>query len=456
MARFNRTAISRRTVLRGMMAGGASVAVPLPRLGGMLNSNGTAFAAGGALPVRFGTWFFGNGIIPSRWVPTKTGVGSEWTLSEQLSPLLEVKPWISVVTGLNIKGPDISAHQSHPVQVLTGGNTGGGIVQLPTIDQQVAAALPKAATFPSGLHVGICSTGGGTGQGINLSYSGPSAPNPPNLSPTKLFMQLVQYASTGGGGTPKPADPELLRRRMVLDAVAEDAKALRTRLGVDDRQRLDRHLSGVQQLQAQITQIEMPRMTGTIVDPDKAYAKRGADGSVTRLRCQAFADLLVFALAGDLTRVFSFAFTSPACHGQYGDCGLSGSFHEDYGHRNSPRGYASATEGFNTGIKFTLSCLTDMLVKMRDTPDGAGNLLDNSAIFTSSCVSESSTHSGVDFPILISGKAGGKLRGDIHFRQVGENVSKAGFTLMQAMGTNVTSFGKTDGLVSSGIPDLLA
>src|SRR5260221_4343167 len=107
MARSSRTVISRRMVLRGMLGGGAAVAVPLPRLGGMLNGNGTAYAAGGALPVRFGTWFFGNGIIPSRWVPARTGVGNDWTLSEELEPLIEVKPYISVVTGLNMQNADI-------------------------------------------------------------------------------------------------------------------------------------------------------------------------------------------------------------------------------------------------------------------------------------------------------------------------------------------------------------
>src|SRR5882724_4808056 len=118
MSRSSRSMISRRTVLRGMLAGG--VAVPLPRLCGMLNNNGTAYAAGGALPVRFGTWFFGNGIIPSRWVPNLVGAGDEWKLSEQLEPLIDVKPYISVVTGLNMKSADTAAHQSHPIQALTG------------------------------------------------------------------------------------------------------------------------------------------------------------------------------------------------------------------------------------------------------------------------------------------------------------------------------------------------
>src|SRR5881394_3003855 len=88
-----RTVLPRRIFLRGMLAGGVSVAVPVPRLIGMLNDNGTAYAAGGALPVRFGTWFFGNRIIPELWVPTNTGVGDNWTLSDELAPLQDVKPW---------------------------------------------------------------------------------------------------------------------------------------------------------------------------------------------------------------------------------------------------------------------------------------------------------------------------------------------------------------------------
>src|SRR5260370_7410154 len=95
---ISRYVISRRTVLRGMLAGGVSVTVPLPRLCAMLNGNGTAYAAGTALPVRFGVWFFGNGIITERWSPAATGSGANWTLSEHPAPLAEAKPWLSVVT----------------------------------------------------------------------------------------------------------------------------------------------------------------------------------------------------------------------------------------------------------------------------------------------------------------------------------------------------------------------
>jgi hypothetical protein len=452
MARSNRTIISRRAVLRGVVGGGLAVTVPLPRLAGMLNDNGTAYAAGGALPVRFGSWFFGNGIIPSRWVPPKTGVGASWELSEQLSPLQVVKPYISVITGLTIKGPDISPHVAMPVQALTAAQTGSGRVQLPTIDQVAAAITNTSTLYPKGIHVGM-STAGGT---MGISFSGPNAPNPPELSPAALFQALLKYASTGTGMA-APPNPSLLRRRMVLDSIAEESKALRARLGVEDQNRLDQHLSGLHQLQNQLVAAGTPRMTGTIVDPDKAYPSRGTDGSnITRMRGQAFSDLLVFAMAADLTRVFSYQFSSPSNQSQYTDCGLPGAFHEDYGHRTSPKGVQAATEGFNTGIKFTMACLADTLTRMRNTPDGAGNLLDNSVVYTTSCVAESQSHGGTDYPIVVSGKAGGKLKGDTHVRLVGENVSRVGLTLLTAVGSKATSWGMGDSMATTGVPELLA
>jgi hypothetical protein len=201
----------------------------------------------------------------------------------------------------------------------------------------------------------------------------------------------------------------------------------------------------------------MPVVTGPIPDPDKLYANRGTDGSISRARHQAFADLLVFAMASDITRVFSVMFTAPACHGNYADCGLApSSFHEDYGHRTSKDGVSAATKGFNTGVKFAMSNLADLLTRMKDTPDGAGNLLDNSAVYSTSCVSESQTHSGLDYPLLVAGKAGGKLKSDQHVRLLDENVSKVPFSLLSAFGANPPSFGDSEGKVTSGVAELLA
>jgi hypothetical protein len=44
----------------------------------------------------------------------------------------------------------------------------------------------------------------------------------------------------------------------------------------------------------------------------------------------------------------------------------------------------------------------------------------------------------------------------IHYRAPGENVSKLGFTLLKAFGVPATSFGSDEGLVTQGLPALLA
>jgi hypothetical protein len=451
---MGRRSLSRRTVMKGMLAGGVAVSVPLPRLAGMLNDNGTAYAQGEPLPLRFGTWFFGNGIIPERWVPSSTGRGDAWQLSEQLAPLTQVKPWLTVLSGLSVKVPNSSAHASHPCAALTGAQTGSGQVRLPSIDQLTAPIIKGDTVFPSGIHVGVSNSTGGTALGMAISYRGPSAANPPKFGPAALYQELLGFTTDGGPG---PVDPELAFRKSVLDAVAEDAASLRQRLGMEDQQRLDQHLQGLSELQGQIARQAMPIATGPAPDPDERYPDRGADGSISRARGQAFADLLVFAMATDLTRVFSYMFSSPASHGNYADCGLdNSSFHEDYGHRLSRSGLTEATKGFNTGVKYAMSNLADLLSKMKEVPDGDGTLLDNSCIYVTSCTSESQTHSGTDYPLLVAGKAGGKVVTDQHVRLLGENVSKVPFTLLNAFGGAADSFGEAEGEVTSGVAELLA
>ena len=452
MARSTRSILPRRTFLRGLMLGGVSVAVPLPRLFGMLNGNGTAYADGALLPLRFGTWFFGNGIIPDRWVPRATGTGDAWQLSEQLAPLQAVKSHLSVLSGFSIKISNNAPHASMPAAALSGAQVGGNSTQLPTIDQVIGKVINAPdTTYPQGLHVGISNVSGATSLGLAISYAGANSANPPEFSPAALFGRLLKFTNTGG--MPSAPDPELLRRKQVLDAVAEDAKALRMRLGSDDQKRLDQHLDGLAQLQLQITKQQDPKVMKPIVDPDKAYPKRGGDGSITRQRGQAFSDLLVFAMSADLTRVFSYMFTCPACHGHYDDCGLDPTtFHEDFGHRSSSKGAAYATVGFNTGVKFAMSNLADTLVRMKETPDGAGNLLDSCAIMATTDTSDGRLHNLSDYPILVAGKAGGFLKyPGIHYRSPSgdENTSVVLLSMLRAVGTNLNQVGAAEGLVTT-------
>ena len=53
--------LNRRAALRGMI-GGSLVMVGLPTLEAMLNTHGTAYAGGGALPLRFISFYWADGI----------------------------------------------------------------------------------------------------------------------------------------------------------------------------------------------------------------------------------------------------------------------------------------------------------------------------------------------------------------------------------------------------------
>ncbi len=438
-------------MLRGVLAAGATVALPLPRLAGMLDGNGLAYADGQKLPVRFGTWFFGNGIIPSRWNPKNVGVGADWALSEALAPLLAVKPWLSVISGMQNKVPGLYAHKSYPAGALTGAQAmAAGDVQLPSIDQLIAKLNPATA-FPSGLHAGLCNTTGAGALDLCCSFNGPNQPNPPDYSPTSLFSKLTQFSTNT-----RATDPSLLRRKRILDAVNEDAKALRTRLGAEDKSRLDRHLTGVDELQQRLVSLAAPHVCGDVTDPKVAYPDRGDDGVITKARNQAFAELLVFAMSCDVTRVFTYLFSSAACHGSYADAGLDNvTFHEDYGHRKSPRGSEMATEGFQQGVTYTMARLAELLERMKNTPDVTGTLLDNSAIYITSCVADSINHGNTDFPLLLAGKAGGAFKGDVHVRGNDDSVSRVPFTVLKALGGTATSFGLDEGRVETGVPELL-
>jgi hypothetical protein len=460
-----------------MLAGGIAVAIPLPRLAGMLNDNGTAYASGEALPLRYGTWFFGNGINPPEWVPATTGVGSEWTLSPALTPLQPVKSYLQVITGMTNKIPPDPAHKGRPAAALTGANAGGTDVQLPSIDQVLAPILNAGTmpAIPNGIHVGISSTSGAGALDLRVSFRGPNASNPPEYDPANIYKQLVMF---GGSKTPpdpmKPAgpDPALARRKRALDAVLDSAASLRARLGKADQVRLDQHLEGVHQIENQIAILSsMPTGPTTtnamLVDPATAYPNMGKVGSITKLRSSAMSDLIVFALATDLTRVFSFMFTCSACHGDYSDAGLDPvTFHEDYGHRKSPKGADYATKGFLTGVQYAMTNLNNTLAAMMNCTDGAGNLLDNSVVYTTSCTSESQTHSGNDYPLLVAGKAGGKLKTDQHLRMVsdppgptgapnGDNSSKVPYTVMTALGRPEGPWGMGDSQVSTVLPGML-
>jgi hypothetical protein len=146
--------------------------------------------------------------------------------------------------------------------------------------------------------------------------------------------------------------------------------------------------------------------------------------------------------------VFSFLFSYPAAHIYFRHLGLTADFHDDLCHKE-PGDQPSV----NKGVVYTMACFAAFLEKLQAIPDGAGTLLDRACIYATSCVSVGKTHSIDDYPILIAGKAGGALRGNLHYRSTTkDNPSKVLLTMANAMGANLKQIGLGGGLASDELP----
>lgn len=442
--------LSRRSMIRGLVAGGGALSVPLPLLDIMLNNNGNAFAQGAAMPRRYCTWFFGNGILPPRWIPS--AVGTTWNLSEQLAPLMNVKDSLTVVTGLRrMLGGE--PHQGGSAAATTGGPVQMASAVLPSIDQIVADAISEGTTYRS-LEIGVSNaTPNGPCNTLHtVSHRGLRAPLYPEFNPRTVFTRLFST------GTPAPGNPgaaALMRlnqaKKSVLDAVVADANELKTSLGASDQQRLVQHLDGIRQLE---TRLQMMPPTITCTPPASPAVGQDTMSQAPAEVNAVQADMLAIAFACNMTKVATFTWTLPAAHAYFRQLGadMNADFHDTICHTDP--GDATTMPRYHKGVLHTMASLAYFLGKLKSMPEGAGNVLDNSLVYVTSCTSWGKPHGADEWPVLLAGKAGGALKGNLHLRAPGENLSKVLFSIAKIMGSNVTTLGRDQGLVTSGLAGL--
>lgn len=457
---MTKKALKRRTLLRGLLAGGAAVTVPLPLLDAMLNGNGTALALSGA-PVSplYVTWFFGNGSLPGRWKPSTTGTGSSWQLSPQLEPLAGVKSHLTVISGLEAKA--VVSGVEHPTgsaAATTGAGLAGDAVRLPSIDQVIADLIAEGTPYRS-LEVGVTpATPNGNQHSLHsVSHNGPNARNNPEFDPKAVFSRLFM----GGVNTPdQAATDEAARlarvRASVLDAIREDGARLQSRLGASDRERLEQHLDGIRAIEQRLAATPSNgEQTGcnSVAEPTAGRDTRSEAPPEVNT---AMAELTTLALSCELTRVASFMFSLPAAHVYYRHLAqdMNDDFHDTICHGDA--GDQSNQPRVDTGVLYAMRCLNEFLTKLSETPHGAGTLLDGSLVYVTSDTAWGKTHTREEWPVLFAGKAGGRLRGDEHHSFPGENLSAALLTAAQIMGSTATEFGLDAGRVTASLAGIQA
>ena len=457
--------ISRRFALRGALCG-VGVSLWLPVLDVMCNDHGTAFAQGGALPTSFGVFYWGNGIHHNYWVPDTVGSGDAWQLSSHLEAFAGVKDYLTLVSGTQMLDGVFKGHGWGVCYVLAGGDSYHADVTSdidshpvsfetdestqfdPTVDQIVADAIGQDTPFASietgilpykGLNMGTVS--------LAIAHRGPYDYLPPERDPAKLFDRLfgnIPGGSPPPGDGPTPSDITNQLRRSVLDAVLEDAKRLDQQLGAADSMRLERHMESIRAIEQ--------RIPSPGDNPPPASCQVPADpGTIEELteRSQTLNRLIATALSCNLTRVYSHLWSGARDDNTYPVVGVNAD------HHGQTHGNDAAQEQAATIEKYIFDQYADLATVMRDTPIGAGNLLDQTLIYGITEVSNPKNHVHVDYPITLMGRAGGMLRGNLHHQAQGQKVTEVVLTLMQVMGVDIDNWGTWDN-TSSIMSEILA
>lgn len=450
--------MDRRTVLRGVLATGAAVTIPLPLLECMLNEHGTALAQDTPLSPLYVTWFFGNGTLPGRWKPASTGAGAGWQLSPQLEPLAGVKSHLTVISGLENRL--VTGGVEHPTGsagATTGAPIDGNAVRAPSIDQIVAGVISAGAPYRS-LELGVtAATPGGPQHSLHsVSHSGPNARNNPEFDPKAIFDRLftgIQQPTNTNEAADRAASIARVRRS-VLDSVRRDGVTLQQRLGSVDRQRVEQHLDAIRAIEL--------RLEAAASDTRAAACRAPAEPSVGPDRANeappqvntAMVELATLALACEQTRVLSYMFSLPAAHVYYRhlDAEMNDDFHDNICHLDA--GDESNQPRVERGVLYAMRCLNELLVSLQNTPHGSSNLLDASLIYVTSDTAWGKTHTRTEWPVLLAGKAAGRLRGDEHHNFQDESLSRALLTIGQIFDPDIREIGLDAGRATSGLPGI--
>ncbi|MBL4687173.1 MAG: DUF1552 domain-containing protein [Nannocystaceae bacterium] len=458
--------LNRRTVLRGSGAA-AAIAVGLPALEIMLNPHGDALAGGGELPRRFVSFMFGNGVQLANWEPSTTGPNwSAGGVPSLLQPLVDanVVDYVNICTGMQNRfgGSAITHHEG--MSIFSGydfvlrpdlpgfASDWGG----PTIDQVIAdAVVASGAGLPiRSIQCGLTkfdspADNGATAKAVSArGEPGALTVLYPEQNPVEVWDSIF------GEFTSIKDDREV--RLSVLDAVAEEAARLKLKLGVKDNQRVDAHLQGISELQTKIS--ALPPACDIIDSPTHENTESNGSEDLVLVN-QIMSELIATAFACDVTRVASNMVLSPAGETVLGDIGNSGSQHGN-SHANN--------QEYHDGIQFIIARYAQLLAALRDTPDGAGNLLDSSIVFCSSELSQGASHSWQRQPILIGGHANGYLEyPGIHYQAVpqsnpNDDLTSAGntsdilLTMLRAFDSNAASVGGGAQVSSSVLSEIMA
>jgi hypothetical protein len=405
MAHFiTRRHLSRRALLRG-----AGAALALPLLDAML----PALAATATPRIRFGAIYFPHGATMSRWTPTDEG--PDFTFSEILQPLTPFRAQINVISNLGhalAYGPGGATgnHNRSSAAFLSGAKAVAGAQPRlgVTVDQVLAKHLGHDTPLPS-LELMIEDSSLNCGEGLScayrntLSWQSDTASLPMQNNPQVLFEQLF-----GDGANDAQRAARRAQELSLLDSVTEQIRGLNRTLPATDRERLERFVTDVREIERRIEQ-SAKRVDSAITLPNRPA---GIPEDVEE-HIKLMYDLLALAWQTEITRISTFMVAKELSNAVYPKSGVKDSFHILSHHSNIESNKAR----FAVLNRYHVQLFAYFLEKLAKLPDGEGTLLDHSLILYGSGMSDGNSHNHDPLPIVLAGRAGGALQGNRHLRQ---------------------------------------
>jgi hypothetical protein len=280
-----------------------------------------------------------------------------------------------------------------------------------TIDQMAARKIGQDTLLPSmelatedysGL-VGSCDVGFSCTYMNTISWSSNTTPMPMEINPRIVFDRMF-----GDGSTPQERLERIERQRSILDAVTGRVRQLQGNLGSNDRNRVAEYLDTVREIERRIQLAEKQNNDSKLNVPASPTGVPDDHQDHSKLMF----DLMAIAFQADITRISTFMMAREVSYRTFPMLGISEGFHPASHHQNN----AAKLEALTKINSYHVSLVAHLLERLKNTPDGDGNLLDHSLILYGSAMSNSNVHDHAPLPVLVAGGANGRMKGGRHIK----------------------------------------
>jgi hypothetical protein len=226
----------------------------------------------------------------------------------------------------------------------------------------------------------------------------------------------------------------------VLDYITGQIADLNRRLDASDRRRMDRYLDDVREIERRIQQVESRNSSGESRELPGAPA--GVPDSFDE-HVKLMFDLQAVALAADVTRVFAFKLSRDVSNRVFAPSGSKTAFHTASHHQEKEE----KIDDFQKINTYHVSLVPYLLEKLKKTPEGDASLLDNTLVIYGSPMGDSNLHNHKRCPLFLAGRAGGRLKGNLHVRAAdGTPMANVMLTLLHGLALDdVGQFGDSTG-----------